>query len=227
MKSRNSHSLLPSDYKPSHYTVLCGKKRGCYSSIGNRRFRITCSILSDQYDKARGKAEKSSCVRMVYDLFEFVKFDADIGRFFEVDKRLAREKISEEFRNTLHAQYRSSSKQKQARRRMRKYGDCGCDSTEVTPRPTGNQPQHRRSGDDECAKKPSLEELTVATVESSCIDDVDHSSFGGDDNEWDEYGYYCGAEGDNIGNEVGDRRRSGAYDSCRSVPSEITALVAV
>ena len=113
---------LPLDFQPTEYTVLCGRSRDCFESIGNRNFRVLCNIFLQDYLDAPGKLEKSRIVTKIMKTIHqaspvgsFVSFEN--GRYYEVSQRTAREKVGAFFRDSLHTVYRSSAKAKLARKR--------------------------------------------------------------------------------------------------------------
>ncbi|CAB9524535.1 Nitrilase family, member 2 [Seminavis robusta] len=116
---------LPVDFQPTDFTVLCGKGNDNYNAPGNRRFRVTISMFTEEYINATDRQEKSDLVLRVMDLVRqaspvgaFVKCVK--GRWYEVDERTAREKVGAYFRDTLSGHYRSSAKSKVARRKQQK-----------------------------------------------------------------------------------------------------------
>lgn len=147
-KSRSPSKVktpLPLDFVPSAYTVLCGRNRECFESVGNQRFRVMCNAYMQDYLGATGKLEKSRIVTKIMRTIRqyspvggFVSYEN--GRYFEVSQRTAREKVGSFFRDSLHTVYRSSSKAKLARKRA-----------ELTPLPVYHQEQ-----------QPSMSSLAVA-----------------------------------------------------------------
>lgn len=97
-KSKHSKQLLPGDFVPSDYSVICGRTKFCFDSAGNRRFRVTVKLFIDEYREAKGKAAKSKIVSKVFNLIKeaspegaFVTFEE--GRWWECSQRISREKI--------------------------------------------------------------------------------------------------------------------------------------
>ena len=138
---------LPLDFVPSEYTVLCGRNRECFESVGNQRFRVMCDAYMQDYLGATGKLEKSRIVtkimrtiRQCSPVGAFVSYEN--GRYFEVSQRTAREKVGAFFRDSLHTVYRSSSKAKLARKRA-----------EWTPLPMHQEQQQQQ---------PSMPSLSAA-----------------------------------------------------------------
>jgi hypothetical protein len=121
--SRVEEGFLPSDFVVTPYTVLCGRGRDCFESVGNRRFRILVQCQLGRYSLAETKAAKSRVVTDVVDAIRnaggaFVK--GKKGCWYEVGDAVAREKVGSLIRDFLFTRYRSSSKSKIARRQHRR-----------------------------------------------------------------------------------------------------------
>ena len=112
----NGMKLLPHDFRPSNYSVICGRGRGNYNACGNRRFRVIVGYFLDQYIKADGSAvERGFIFNKVMAIMKeacpvgsFIK-EVD-GRFYELSERAAREKCSTTFRDCLMAYNRTTAK---------------------------------------------------------------------------------------------------------------------
>lgn len=97
-----------------------------FRHLGNRRLRVTVSIFLKQYIKARDdRSRKGSVIQNVLNIIygnspvgAFVRFHH--GRYWEVDKRTAREKVGALFRDFLGDRYRSSSKSRVVRKRQKR-----------------------------------------------------------------------------------------------------------
>lgn len=78
----------------------------------------------------------------------FVKFDSDVGRWYEVGDRVAREKVSQTFRDALNDKYKSSTTSKTLKRRQERInrqssvGSKESSSSSVASRPS-QLPQER------------------------------------------------------------------------------------
>jgi hypothetical protein len=87
---------------------------------GNIRFKSLIEDKLDEYAKATSKTEKSRLVTMIFDDVmrngSFVRKDND-GHWYTVKDTLAREKISQGFRDYLNGKYQSSKAAKQKRRK--------------------------------------------------------------------------------------------------------------
>jgi hypothetical protein len=111
--------FLPSDFVVTPYTVLCGRGKDCFDSVGNRRFRILVQCQLGRYALAETKSAKS---RIVSDIVELIRDSGGAfvkekeGRWYEVGDVVAREKVGSLIRDFLFTRYRSASKCKVARR---------------------------------------------------------------------------------------------------------------
>jgi len=115
-------NVLPLDFTPNNYTVICGRGKDCFNSVGNRRFRIIVNMHLERYQLSASKAEKSTIVSDVVETIRqagggFVKYDPGLSKWYEASDAVAREKTGAYFRDCLHMEYRSSAKAKTARRR--------------------------------------------------------------------------------------------------------------
>ena len=120
-------SVLPLDFSPNNYTVICGRGKVCANAIGNKRLKILASLFVSKYSKARNKEEKTVIVTKIMDMVvdacpdergTFVKHKN--GRYYTVHDSLAREKIGAALRELLFTKYKSSSKSKQIARDERR-----------------------------------------------------------------------------------------------------------
>ena len=114
---------LPRDFIPGDRDVICGRGRSIWQSPGNTNFRKILVGRVDEYSTVATKAEKSNILSAIVDEVRkespyggFVKRDAITGQWSEVGDFLAREKVSQGFRDMLHENYRSSNKTKRKRR---------------------------------------------------------------------------------------------------------------
>lgn len=119
--------LLPPDFIPTPYSVICGRGRRIAEAVGNRRLRVIATMFIDKYAKATRKEEKSAIVSDILEIvrdacpekrYAFIKCCG--GKWYEVENLHAREKIGTVLRDCLHSKYRSSTKSKLERRRQRK-----------------------------------------------------------------------------------------------------------
>jgi hypothetical protein len=115
---------LPTDFKPTPYTVIIGKGRTPNNSCGNQRLRVMATASLPKYLEATSRREKTevishliATVREAAPIGSFVKHRD--GRWWEVGDQTAREKIGYIIRDLLHDRYRSSSKSKSVIRKQR------------------------------------------------------------------------------------------------------------
>jgi hypothetical protein len=119
---RIGRSQLGVDFKPSDFSVICGRGKSSYDHAGNHRLRMLAIKFVEDYSQAGRKLKKSAIVANIVAVIRqaggrFCKHEK--GAWFEVGDYYAREKVSALFRDKLHTRYRSSSKVKMARRKAR------------------------------------------------------------------------------------------------------------
>ncbi|CAB9522872.1 Nitrilase family, member 2 [Seminavis robusta] len=117
---------LPFDFVPGNFDVLCGRGKKNYNSPGNQRLRQIVESYVEQYSAATSRQDKSDILSAIVNEVRsaspdggFIKQDPVTERWFEVGDFLAREKVSQAFRDALSSQYRSSKKFKHEKRRQR------------------------------------------------------------------------------------------------------------
>jgi hypothetical protein len=122
--TNNGKSKLPQNFLPSPHAVICGRGKACSSSSGNKNLKRILNSYLNSYSEARNKLEKSAIVSSIVGSIKqaaptgaFVKFEG--GMWWEVEDGVAREKVGCLLRDSLHTQYRSSTKAKLARRRAK------------------------------------------------------------------------------------------------------------
>jgi hypothetical protein len=118
-----SKHMLPADFQPSDYHVICGNKRKYFESKGNAHFREVCKLLLEEYVQAPTKIEKSGVVTKVMNILrqdcpEGAFVTPQGGRWYAVSERTAREKVGTFMRDCLGDSYKSSAKNKIARRKI-------------------------------------------------------------------------------------------------------------
>jgi hypothetical protein len=124
-RNRSSKTRLPETFRPLPYSVVMGRGSEPARATGNRRLRILVVIEIENYVKAKSQKEKSFVVARIFQNIQeacpegaFIKFDGK--NWWEVEDNKAREKIGFMFRDCLSDQYRSSTKNKVAKRRALK-----------------------------------------------------------------------------------------------------------
>lgn len=95
-------------------------------STGNQRLRLIVDTFVERYANSTSRQDKSDILSTIVNTVRgssphggFVKEDTTTGRWFEVGDFLAREKVSQAFRDALSHSYRSSKKFKHEKRRKR------------------------------------------------------------------------------------------------------------
>jgi len=112
---------------PTASTVVIGKGSVPKKAPGNRKLRALVQEKVPEYVNATSKMVKSSIVTDIYFAIEeaclkegnsppFVRYDKD--GYTRSSESIAREKITSAFRDCLHDKYKSSSKNKVAKRRL-------------------------------------------------------------------------------------------------------------
>lgn len=112
----SQRKLLPLGFQPGHYDVIIGRGKKCYDHVGNKNFLMLVASKLDDYSNAKTKNDKSKILVSIVSEIEkknhyggFIKKDSRSGLWFRVGESLAREKISQSFRDALHSRYRSST----------------------------------------------------------------------------------------------------------------------
>lgn len=142
-ESKVSKTMLPRDFVPTPYCVICGKGKRCFSYVGNERWRVIVTTFLERYSMSKSKKEKSTIVKQIVHMIRqadgaFIRWNPSSGTWCEVGDAVAIEKTGALFRDLLHLQYRSASKSKLARRhaieRKRLLTSAGRDDSEPTRR---------------------------------------------------------------------------------------------
>lgn len=119
-------TYLPENFKPSATDVIVGRGKVCYKHPGNQVLnRMVQAVLAEYSAKDSTKKSKSELIKgLVAKVRDsspdggFVKFDSASRRWYDVGDRLAREKVSQTFRDALNDKYKSSTTSKTLRRRQ-------------------------------------------------------------------------------------------------------------
>jgi hypothetical protein len=110
--SKSKRSQLGDDFKPSRFSVICGRGKDSYDHVGNHHFRELASMFVARYVRAGSKADKSEIVSEMVGMIHqaegtFCKFEN--GAWFQVGDHYAREKAGALLRDMVHTQQLSSS----------------------------------------------------------------------------------------------------------------------
>jgi hypothetical protein len=116
---RTGRSQLPADFKPSVFSVICGRGKESYDYVGNHHFRELASMYVARYARANSKGDKSEIVSEMVGMVHqadgtFCKFEE--GAWFKVGDHYAREKAGALLRDMVQAQQRSPVKAKLAKK---------------------------------------------------------------------------------------------------------------
>jgi WD40 repeat protein len=103
--SKTGRSQLGADFKPSRFSVICG--RGKDNHVGNHHYRELASMFVARYSRAISKADKSEIVSEMVGIIHqadgiFCKFEK--GAWCKVGNHYARKKVGALLRNMEHTQ---------------------------------------------------------------------------------------------------------------------------
>ena len=115
--SKNGRSQLGADFKPSRFSVICGRGRASHDHVGNYNFRELATLFVARYSRAGSKGDRSEIIsEMVGMIYQangtFCQFEK--GVWFKVADHYAREKAGALLRDMVHTQQRSLVKAKKA-----------------------------------------------------------------------------------------------------------------
>ena len=65
--SSKSAVLLPQNFVPHQYTIICGRGKVCTTSKGNQRLSKIIDVYRNVYAQATNKNEKTEIVSMIMD----------------------------------------------------------------------------------------------------------------------------------------------------------------
>ena len=112
-------TLLPDNFEPTNYDVICGRGKGCAEWVGNRRFRVTIAMNKERYIKAPTKVDKSLVVDEIVNTITslslngggFVKKDEVTGKWYKIDQQAARDKVGHAMRDAVQADQKKERRQ--------------------------------------------------------------------------------------------------------------------
>jgi hypothetical protein len=110
--SKTGISQLGADFKPSSFSVICGRGRDSYDHVGNHHFRELASMFVARYSRASSKADKSIIVSEMVGIIHqadgiFCKFEK--GAWFKVGDNYAREKAGALLRDMVNTSTQQQS----------------------------------------------------------------------------------------------------------------------
>jgi hypothetical protein len=120
--------VLPINFSPHPYSVICGRGKVRTDTPGNRYLQSVAARYMQKYSQAQhSRKEKSSIVSNILQMVRDVCPDGrgafirtEQNRWFVLSELEARDKISSVMRNGLQSKYKSSTKSKVAKRRYQK-----------------------------------------------------------------------------------------------------------
>lgn len=121
-KKKEKRVCLGATFEPGNNAVICGRGKACSESPGNLKLRRVIESFLQSYATAVTKGQKSAIVSSIMSIVQetegglFVKHEE--GEWWEVEDGYAREKIGYMLRDVLHTKYRSSTKAKEARKKI-------------------------------------------------------------------------------------------------------------
>lgn len=110
---------LSEQYMLSDYDVYCGRGIRCLQHMGNQRYRSLIESMKDRYVSAGSKQDKMDIITEVIQLIRaqggsFLRQDIANDRYYEIGDRLAREKISQSFRDAIRVMNRQANGEESA-----------------------------------------------------------------------------------------------------------------
>jgi len=122
--NKNKKTFLVHNYEPGGKDVICGRGKKCYNHLGNQILRRIVKSKLEEYSASACKYDKSNILSTIIAQVRmnggFVKEDSKTGQWYDVGDTMAREKISQTFRDALQDKYKSSTAFKRKRRQEKK-----------------------------------------------------------------------------------------------------------
>lgn len=123
-RTRTTTPFLSKDHIPTGTDVIIGRGKKCYNHEGNKKLRSIVASKLDDYAMSKTKSEKSTVLATIVTQIrtsnpagKFIRMDADTKLWFDVGNDLAKEKISQTFRDALADLYSSSNDVRKKKRR--------------------------------------------------------------------------------------------------------------
>jgi len=121
--------LLPEEFSPGKWDVICQRGKECYGHDGNRRFRMIIDSHLNTYMGVMGRRQKTRIVTTIVKNIRvaaqesgggFVRKDLLTQRWFRISDKLAREKVGQALRDAIKRRKSSVSQSKAAKRNAKK-----------------------------------------------------------------------------------------------------------
>ena len=124
-RSRKELLPLPASFKPTPFSVILGRGKGCYNNPGNKHCRGIIRGHLEQYNSVDNRFEKALVVKNVFNIIKqacpggaFIK--RVNGLWCEVDDKTARGKLMVMFRDCQNAEVRRTSKDEKQNPNLRR-----------------------------------------------------------------------------------------------------------
>jgi hypothetical protein len=156
--------LLPNDYVPSNYDIICGKGKQAFNHIGNRRFRVTIDLHLPKYEEAKTKAGKTAIVHnIVHTVREKLKagsirHNKKMNRWVELGDAAAREKVGQAIRDCLLQRNPERRQAKIAMRRQKRESPSLLDSDDIVTHTEASASKSKKQADDDEDSSSSFED---------------------------------------------------------------------
>jgi hypothetical protein len=121
-KTKDKRFCLGRNFNPGNNAVICGRGKACCESSGNLNLKRIVNSYTRSYATAMTKEQKSAIISRIISTVKetegglFVKHVE--GTWWEVDDGYAKEKVGYMLRDILHTRYRSSTRAKEARKKL-------------------------------------------------------------------------------------------------------------
>eukprot|EP00549_Striatella_unipunctata_P011346 CAMPEP_0118684810 /NCGR_PEP_ID=MMETSP0800-20121206/6867_1 /TAXON_ID=210618 ORGANISM="Striatella unipunctata, Strain CCMP2910" /NCGR_SAMPLE_ID=MMETSP0800 /ASSEMBLY_ACC=CAM_ASM_000638 /LENGTH=439 /DNA_ID=CAMNT_0006581591 /DNA_START=1521 /DNA_END=2839 /DNA_ORIENTATION=+ len=94
-------TMLPIDFKPANYDVICALDNKFSDHVGNRRFRMTIMMQQKKYLESKGTDDLDKLFDSIISLIQvnskngggFIGYDDMTGRWYQVSDRVAKMKV--------------------------------------------------------------------------------------------------------------------------------------
>lgn len=108
VRINDDYVALPEGYVPDEYAVVCGRGKGSYNRIGNKRYHAIVRSHIPDYLAAKTRFDKSTILNEIIEEVKaqnngqgrFVKLDSD-GSWYEISDEQSREKCGHTMRECI------------------------------------------------------------------------------------------------------------------------------